>query len=177
VGRAVEMSFIEPEFTIAASFCFNNNRLAKAKIKTIDAFKDILRAVAHRDLYVHGDWTTAYGMVIFAELGEEVDLHVRFAIEPETVEAVMAGKDINEDYDDASRPQPYANAQFIAHACYVHTDLVTAAENVVACWSQGDLAGAVRELDAVVGRAKFDAANARGDGPQVGEIGQTEPRR
>jgi hypothetical protein len=44
------------------------------------------------------------------------------------------------------------------HLRFAARELLAAAELVVARWERGDLAGAVRELDAVIARAKGGAA-------------------
>jgi hypothetical protein len=59
--------------------------------------------------------------------------------------------DTNEDRPSVEQE---ANAQLIA----VAPDLLEAAEKVIASWASGDLAGAVRQLDAAIELAKGGAA-------------------
>jgi len=60
----------------------------------------------------------------------------------------------NEHQPDQSAEEITANARLIAAA----PDLLAAAEKVIASWQSGDLAAAVRQLDAAIDLAKGDAA-------------------
>src|SRR5437868_3921963 len=58
--------------------------------------------------------------------------------------------------DAVSRPkgENIANADFILRACNSHYELLRAGQAILDNWERGDLAAAVRELDAVIREAR-----------------------